>query len=158
MDHFMYEFREKYFPKRDTCEHWPCNYVGCDGCKHYKIKAVELLKTESDYHAKQDKGKPTLSLVPIKAIFAVERIRRYGNNKYPEGGKDNWRTVEPDRHYEASLRHIAKHWDDPFKIDPESGEPHFFHHLCDDFFFVAANWDKFMEAIEDFKKKRDDLT
>lgn len=117
------------------------------------FKSVSKVK-ETDYHAKSDDGKPKLSLVPIKIIFAIEMIRAYGNAKYPDGGVDNWKTVESDRHYEASLRHTAKAWNDPFAIDPESGLPHYFHKLCDDAFFVEQNWDRFMEAIEEAKNDK----
>ena len=96
--------------------------------------------------AKSDQGKPKLSLVPIKIIFAIEKIRSYGNAKYPEGGKDNWKTVEPERHFEAMLRHAAKCWNDPYAIDPESGLPHMFHMACDMAFFIEQNWDEFERA------------
>ena len=119
-----------------------------------KVQRYILQHEDSNQKAKADDGKPKLSIVPIKIIFAIEKIRKYGNDKYPEGGSDNWKTVEPERHYEASLRHTAKHWNDPFAIDPESGLPHYFHKVCDDAFFIEQNWDKFMEAIEKYKEEK----
>ena len=125
-------------------------YERTKGLKEALKEAAEI--GDIDYHAKADDGKPKLSLVPMKIIFAIEMIRSYGNAKYPDGGPDNWKTVSSDRHYEASLRHTAKAWNDPFAIDPESGLPHYFHKLCDDAFFVEQNWEKFMEAIEKHRK------
>ena len=125
-------------------------YERTKGLKEALKEAAEI--GDIDYHAKADDGKPKLSLVPMKIIFAIEMIRSYGNAKYPDGGPDNWKTVSSDRHYEASLRHTAKAWNDPFAIDPESGLPHYFHKLCDDAFFVEQNWDKFMEAIDKHKE------
>lgn len=98
--------------------------------------------------AKADEGKPKLSLVPTKIIFAIEKIRSYGNAKYPEGGINNWKTVESERHFEAMLRHAAKCWNNPYAIDPESELPHMFHMACDMAFFIEQNWDDFETAID----------
>lgn len=86
--------------------------------------------------AKADAGKPRLTLVPMQIVWEIEKIRDYGNRKYPEGGKDNWRRVEPERHFEAFLRHVVKAWDgDHLQIDPESGFLHLSHAACDLAFF-----------------------
>ena len=89
-----------------------------------------------DQSAKADAGKPRLSLVPMQIVWDIERIRSFGNMKY--GDPDNWKTVEPERHYEAFLRHVVKAWDgDHMQIDPESGLPHLAHAACDLSFFLA---------------------
>ena len=116
---------------------------------YYKPKELnEAIK------AKSDAGKPRLSLVPTKIIFAIEKIRSYGNAKYPGGGIDNWKTVEPERHFEAMLRHAAKCWNDPYAIDPESGLPHMFHMACDMAFFIEQNWDNFENTINRAKSDK----
>lgn len=43
--------------------------------------------------AKADAGKPRLTLVPRQIIWAIARIREYGNEKYHD--PENWRQVEP---------------------------------------------------------------
>lgn len=43
--------------------------------------------------AKADAGKPRLTLVPRKIIWAIARIREYGNRKYKD--PENWKQVEP---------------------------------------------------------------
>ena len=89
-----------------------------------------------DQSAKADAGKPRLSLVPMQIVWDIERIRSFGNMKYKD--PDNWKTVEPERHFEAFLRHVVKAWDgDHMQIDPESGLLHLAHAACDLSFFLA---------------------
>lgn len=80
--------------------------------------------------AKADQGKARLTLVPTKIIYAIARIREYGNKKYPAGGSDNWRTVEPERYRDAAYRHFLSYLDDPQGLDEESGLPHLWHLAC----------------------------
>lgn len=84
-------------------------------------------KGGTNYHAKQDYGKAKLSLVPRRIIWDVAAIREYGNNKYPDGGPDNWRGVEPERYRDAAYRHFLRYLDDPKGVDSESGLPHLWH-------------------------------
>ena len=79
---------------------------------------------------KADAGKPRVSLVPSEIIYNIARIREYGNNKYPEGGKDNWKGVEPERYIDAAYRHLLQFKDDPAGVDEESGFPHLWHLAC----------------------------
>ena len=79
---------------------------------------------------KADAGKPKVSLVPSQIIYYIARVREYGNNKYPEGGKDNWKEVEPERYIDAAYRHLLKFKDDPYGVDEESGLPHLAHLAC----------------------------
>lgn len=84
----------------------------------------------NDQKAKQDDGKLKLTLVPRKVIEAIARVRMYGNSKYPEGGIDNWKMVEPERYRDALFRHLLAYLDDPYSIDEESGLPHLWHIAC----------------------------
>ncbi len=84
----------------------------------------------SDQKIKADSGKVRLSLVPSAVIYAIARIRMYGNAKYPEGGKDNWKRVEPERYRDAMYRHMLAYIDDPQGVDVESGLPHLWHLCC----------------------------
>lgn len=84
----------------------------------------------SDQTAKADAGKPQLSLVPSAIIYAIAAIREYGCRKYPEGGKDNWKQVEPQRYRDAMYRHLLAYIDDPGGVDAESGLPHLWHLAC----------------------------
>jgi hypothetical protein len=87
---------------------------------------IEPLKR--DQTAKQDTGKPQLTLVPSGIIKAVEKVRRYGNEKYHD--TQNWKQVESQRFWDATVRHIVAAWDDYTAIDPESGLPHIYHAMC----------------------------
>lgn len=79
---------------------------------------------------KADAGKPKVSLVPSQIIYDIARVREYGNNKYPEGGKDNWKDVEPERYIDAAFRHLLAFKDDPDGVDAESGISHLSHLAC----------------------------
>lgn len=78
--------------------------------------------------AKADAGKPRLSLVPRKIIWAIAAIREYGNKKY--GDPNNWKKVEPERYRDAAYRHFMRYLDDPTGVDEESGLPHLWHLAC----------------------------
>lgn len=84
----------------------------------------------NDQTAKADAGKLQLTLVPRQIIREIARIRMYGNEKYPEGGPDNWRKVSPQRYRDAAYRHWLAYLDNPDGVDPESGLPHLSHLAC----------------------------
>lgn len=84
----------------------------------------------NDQTAKADAGKIRPTLVPREMIRAVAVIRGYGNAKYPNGGEDNWKQVEPQRYRDALFRHLLAYLDDPHGVDEESGYPHLWHLAC----------------------------
>lgn len=75
--------------------------------------------TSQSQTAKADAGKPRLTLVPRKIIWAIARIREYGNRKYHD--PENWRQVAPQRYRDAAYRHFLAYLDDPRGVDEESG-------------------------------------
>ena len=79
---------------------------------------------------KADKGKPRVSLTPSAIVRCIAYIRAYGMDKYPDGGKDNWKAVEPERYIDAMYRHLLAFVDDPYSRDEESGLPHLWHLAC----------------------------
>lgn len=81
----------------------------------------------NDQTAKADAGKPRISLVPTAIIYAIAKVREYGCNRYPEGGKDNWKRVEAERYRDALGRHFLAYIDEPYGVDRESGLPHLYH-------------------------------
>ncbi len=84
----------------------------------------------TDKH-KADAGKAPISLVPPAIIWDIAAAREYGLRKYPETGRDGWRTIGRERIMNAFLRHVLLFMEDPDGIDKESGLPHRVH--------VAAN-------------------
>ena len=94
------------------------------------IPAPKEIPPAPDQTIKADAGKLQLTLVPRELIRAVARIRMYGNAKYPEGGPDNWKQVEPQRYRDAMFRHMMEYLDDPDGVDVESGLPHLWHLAC----------------------------
>lgn len=81
----------------------------------------------NDQTAKADAGKARISLVPTAIIYAIAKVREYGCNRYPEGGKDNWKRVEAERYRDALGRHFLAYIDEPYGVDRESGLPHLWH-------------------------------
>ena len=81
-----------------------------------------------DQQAKADQGKPCPSLCPVSLIDAVTAVRMFGLKKYHD--PDSWKQVEPERYHQAMLRHILAAWNDPYKVDPESGLLHLAHAAC----------------------------
>ena len=79
---------------------------------------------------KADVGKPKLSLVPSQIIWDIAEVREYGNKKYPEGGKDNWKRVEMERYVDALYRHFLAFVENPWSRDSESGIFHYKHMAC----------------------------
>lgn len=84
----------------------------------------------NDQTAKADAGKLQISLVPTQIIKDIAEVRMYGNAKYPEGGPENWRQVEPIRYRDALLRHLLEYIKNPDSIDEESGLLHLQHAAC----------------------------
>ena len=78
--------------------------------------------------AKQDAGKPRLSLVPSQIIWDIAEIRQFGNAKYHD--PENWRTVEIERYIDALYRHFLRFLDNPSGKDEESGIEHYKHMAC----------------------------
>ncbi len=88
------------------------------------------LPSDTNQEAKADAGKLKITLVPRQIIREIAAVRMYGNQKYPEGGGDNWKKVEPQRYRDALMRHILAYLDDPNSVDEESGLPHLSHAAC----------------------------
>lgn len=87
-------------------------------------------KLSDDQQAKADYGKEQLTLVPRRIIHDICAIRMYGNEKYPDGGPDNWKKVARERYRDAAYRHFLAYLDDPQGKDKESGFPHLWHLAC----------------------------
>lgn len=87
-------------------------------------------KLSDDQRAKADYGKEQLTLVPRRIIHDICAIRMYGNEKYPDGGPDNWKRVAKERYRDAAYRHFLAYLDDPQGKDKESGFPHLWHLAC----------------------------
>ena len=135
-----------------TCDHgWgSLSTEGIKSC-HETCQELQAWKTSKykkeanmdkpDQQAKADQGKPHPSYVPVALIEGVMAVREYGNQKYHD--PDNWKQVGPERYHQAMLRHILAAWNDPYRIDPESGLPHIAH--------VATNIGFLLEMKEEKK-------
>ena len=109
------------------CEPW-VNQHSAEAARMMGYEIIEDDQPESNQEAKSDSGKPRPSLVPPALIRGVDAIREYGCKKYTD--PNNWRRVEPQRYWDALLRHGLAAWDNWKAVDPESGMPHLWHIAC----------------------------
>lgn len=101
------------------------------------ISVARQLKAELDelgQQAKADAGKPHPSYCPVALIEGVIAVREHGTAKY--GDPENWRKVEPERYWDALLRHALAAWNDWKAVDKESGMPHLWHIACNAAFLM----------------------
>lgn len=130
----------------DNADSWVCPYCGYECDNPNKIPGNKCPKCgfredRTTQEPKADQGKPCPSLCPVSLIEAVTAVRMFDLQKYHD--PDNWKQVEPERYHQAMLRHILAAWNDPYKIDPESGLPHIAH--------VATNIAFLLEMKEEKK-------
>ena len=132
--------------RQDKCTACNKSYgeKNCAGCPYFLKEISEGFKMKGQ-SVKADAGKPQVSLVPSQIVYDIARIREYGNKKYPEGGKDNWKRVEVERYRDAAYRHLLAYIDDPHGVDEESGMPHLWHLACNVAFLCELEKDKFGE-------------
>lgn len=100
----------------------------------------------NDQSVKADAGKPRLTLVPRKIIWAIAAVREFGTAKY-HGDTENWRKVDPQRYRDAMTRHMMRYLDDPYGVDDESGLPHLWHMMCNGAFLCELEGDKYGRDI-----------
>lgn len=108
----------------------------------------EQITNSGDQRAKADYGKEQLTLVPRRIIHDICAIRMYGNEKYPDGGPDNWKRVERERYRDAAYRHFLAYLDEPQGKDKESGFPHLWHLACN-IAFLCEFEDGYAQSEED---------
>lgn len=101
-----------------------CSWDENKECQHRKDDG-SCWTPAHDQDAKADQGKPCPSLCPVSLIEAVTAVRMFGLQKYHD--PDNWKQVEPERFWDATLRHVLKAWHNPYSIDKESGLPNLWH-------------------------------
>lgn len=81
---------------------------------------------------KFDQGKLLWNLVPWKEMEGVVRVLMGGAKKY---SPDNWKYVDPERYKDAILRHVIAYLGGEI-IDPDSGEHHMSHVICNALFIA----------------------
>lgn len=126
----MKALRDKIIARIEECERTG-NILDVSGLHTALALLDETMKQVSDdQSAKADAGKARLTLVPQRILWDIAAVRAYGNHKYPEGGPDNWKRVEPQRYMDAAYRHMSAYVQDPGGVDEESGLPHLWHLAC----------------------------
>ena len=108
----------------------------CTGSGCWFYRPPEMIS--SDQTAKADSGKPRLTLVPRKIIWAIAKVREFGTKKYKD--PDNWKRITAERYRDALFRHLLAYLDDPNGKDPESGLPILWHVATNVAFLVDLEW------------------
>lgn len=121
-----------YWSENDICKNITVIYYDkrCNHCSGYICSAyrkpIPVNDQANDQSAKADAGKPRLTLVPRKIIWAIAAVREFAvRSKYRD--PDNWKRVEPQRYRDALYRHFMAYLDNPSGKDPESGLPILWH-------------------------------
>lgn len=142
---------------RELIESAKPNELECENCGIDFVARGGKLEEVNDQTAKADEGKPKLTLVPRQIIYDIAEVREYGNNKYPEGGPDNWKKVDKQRYRDALFRHLLLYLDDPQGVDEESGIKHLKHIACNVAFLCELEArpedDEYVTFSEVFKMK-----
>jgi hypothetical protein len=77
--------------------------------------------------ARYNSNKPDMSLIPLWTLEDEARVWDYGTKKYNAW---NWAKGMPwSVPYACAMRHLAA-WQRGEEIDPESGQPHLAHVMC----------------------------
>lgn len=74
--------------------------------------------------SKNDQGKWRPTLTYTSTMREISKVRQYGIAKY--GAAEDWLTTEPERHFDAAMRHILAHVEGE-EYDTDSGCLHLAH-------------------------------
>jgi len=87
----------------------------------------DVNSNEKGSGARYNNGKADLSLIPIKTLEDEARVWMYGEGKY---ARFNWmKGMKWSIPLACALRHLAA-WQSGEDIDPESGQTHLAHAMC----------------------------
>jgi hypothetical protein len=88
----------------------------------------DINSSERGSGARANRGKVALSLVPLHLLAGAARVFMYGKLKYAEW---NWaKGMKWSIPMDCLQRHLLKWWYFGEEIDPESGEHHLDHVIC----------------------------
>jgi len=105
-----------------------------DDYRYYSDDTVVEVKGIGDVNstvkgsgARYNSNKPDMSLIPLWTLEDEARVWDYGTKKYNAW---NWAKGMPwSVPYACAMRHLAA-WQRGEEIDPESGQPHLAHVMC----------------------------
>jgi hypothetical protein len=92
------------------------------------VKGIgDVNSTAKGSGARYNSNKPDMSLIPLWTLEDEARVWDYGTKKYNAW---NWAKGMPwSVPYACAMRHLAA-WQRGEEIDPESGQPHLAHVMC----------------------------
>ena len=87
---------------------------------------------------KDTKGKTKWSLISLKGIEGIVKVREFGNKKYVN--LEGWKRVPVENWVDAIKRHLTCMDEEGiFSLDKESKLPHIWHIGCN-FFFLSMKY------------------
>ena len=96
---------------------------------------MDVLPKNAQGGVKDDSAKLRFDLMDFQSIQQMVAVLTMGATKY---GPDNWKNVEEHRYVAALLRHFWAYQQGE-DIDPESGQPHLAHVMCNTMFLLALS-------------------
>lgn len=75
---------------------------------------------------KNDKHKPSMALLPPKALNGIAKVFTHGERKYHAYNYKTGKGLDWDRPFSACIRHLMQ-WNENEDNDGESGYSHLFH-------------------------------
>jgi hypothetical protein len=130
-----------------------------------EVAQGDVNSTKRGSGARRNGGKLSLALIPFHLLAGCCRVFMGGKLKYAEW---NWAKGMPwSTCFDCAMRHLIKWWYCGEDIDPESGEHHLDHILCNIFMLVHYKdtypegddrppaFAMFAESLDNFNKKFD---
>lgn len=130
-----------------------------------QVAQGDVNSQEKGSGARRNSGKVSFSLVPFHLLAGCARVFMGGKLKYAEW---NWaKAMIWSSCFDCTLRHLFKWWYLGEDIDPESGEHHLDHCLCNIFMLRhyvdnykegddrPPSFTMFANSLDDFNKKFD---
>lgn len=87
------------------------------------------MKIKHGEATKNDGTKPSMALLPTKALQGIATVFTYGEKKYHAYNYKTRKGLDWDRPYSATQRHLIE-WNGGRNIDEESGYPVLWHAGC----------------------------
>ena len=92
------------------------------------VATGDLASIEKGSGARRNGGKVEFSLIPLNLLAGVARVLMFGKMKYKEW---NWaKGISYSGTFDCALRHLTKWYYCREEFDPETGEHHLDHAIC----------------------------
>lgn len=94
--------------------------------KYNHLGDILMMKIKKGEAVKNDSKKPSMALLPSKALFGIAKVFTYGEGKYHAFNYKTGNGLDWDRPFSATQRHLLE-WNGGRNVDSESKLPTLFH-------------------------------